>query len=81
MEEVQPWYNALAKITKVIHEQVVEVRTEPGDILTFDNIRLLHGRKAFTDTKDNTRHLVGAYLDWDEIFSKIRVLKENKNKM
>jgi gamma-butyrobetaine dioxygenase len=47
----------------------------PGDILTFDNIRMVHGRTGYTDQINNTRYIVGAYLDWDEIYSKLRVLK------
>lgn len=45
-----------------------------GEILTFDNTRMVHGRTGFTDETGNSRHLVGAYLDWDEIYSRIRVL-------
>jgi gamma-butyrobetaine dioxygenase len=47
-----------------------------GEILVFDNIRLVHGRKAYDDKPDNTRHLVGAYLDWDLAYSRIRVLRQ-----
>lgn len=42
-------------------------------MLTFSNIRLLHGRTAYEDKEGNIRHLVGAYLDWDEIYSRLRV--------
>lgn len=49
-----------------------------GDILTFSNIRILHGRTAYTDVTGNARHLVGAYIDWDEIYSRLRVLSEEE---
>lgn len=42
-----------------------------GDILTFDNHRVLHGRKAY----QGSRLLIGGYLDWDLIKSRTRVLK------
>jgi gamma-butyrobetaine dioxygenase len=42
----------------------------------FDNIRLLHGRKGYDDKPNNTRHLVGSYLDWDLAYSRIRVLRK-----
>lgn len=74
VHDAQLWYNALSKFVQLIHEESVEFRSEPGDILTFDNIRCIHGRKGFEDTKDNMRHLVGAYLDWDGIYSRWRVL-------
>lgn len=51
-----------------------------GDILTFDNTRCLHGRTEYTDQGNNVRHLIGAYLDWDEIYSRLRVLTLEKQK-
>lgn len=51
-----------------------------GDILTFDNTRCLHGRTGYTDQENNTRHLIGAYVDWDEIYSRLRVLTLAKQK-
>jgi gamma-butyrobetaine dioxygenase len=34
----------MAKFVELIHRERVEFKTEPGDILTFNNIRLIHGR-------------------------------------
>ena len=47
---------------------------QPGDILTFDNRRMLHGRGSFLLTEDSGRHLELGYLEWDEINSRLRVL-------
>lgn len=47
-----------------------------GSILCFDNSRIIHGRKEYQDTDDNERYIIGSYLDWDEIYSKFRVLKK-----
>ena len=47
-----------------------------GEIVTFHNSRVLHGRSAFTVTKVGSRHLEGAYIDWDEAYSRMRVLRE-----
>lgn len=44
-------------------------------MVTFDNLRILHGRTGFGDTVKGERHVQGAYLDWDEARSRIRVLK------
>lgn len=92
IEQVEDWYQALAKFVELITEESVSFKTAPGnaviyvfdnfimliifkgDILTFDNTRLVHGRTGYTDTDGNNRHLVGAYLDWDEIYSRLRVL-------
>lgn len=43
-------------------------------MLAFSNVRLLHGRTGYVDTDGDVRHLIGAYIDWDEIYSRLRVL-------
>ncbi|XP_058815777.1 gamma-butyrobetaine dioxygenase-like [Topomyia yanbarensis] len=80
LSSIEPWYRAMALFVKLIHREAVEFKTAPGDILTFSNIRMVHGRTGYTDTDDNTRHIVGAYLDWDEIYSRLRVLKSRLRK-
>lgn len=45
----------------------------PGDLVGFDNRRMLHGRDAF-DPAGGIRHLRGTYVDHDEVYSRIRVL-------
>ena len=45
----------------------------PGDLVGFDNRRILHGRDGF-DPGTGIRHLRGAYVDHDEVYSRIRVL-------
>lgn len=42
-----------------------------GEILAFDNHRILHGRKGY----QGSRLLIGGYLDWDLLRSRTRVLK------
>lgn len=49
----------------------------PGDLVTFDNSRLLHGRKSYVSSPDRVRHLEGAYLDWDEVMSRLRILRRS----
>lgn len=46
-----------------------------GDLVTFDNWRLLHGRKHYSSGGRTLRHLEGAYLDWDEVMSRLRILR------
>lgn len=48
-----------------------------GDVVTFDNSRLLHGRKSFVSNLDRVRHLEGVYLDWDEVMSRLRILRKS----
>jgi len=44
---------------------------EPGDLVGFDNRRILHGREAFET--GGKRHLRGIYIDQDEVRSTARV--------
>ena len=46
-----------------------------GQLLAFDNLRCLHGRTGFGIDMKGERHVQGAYVDWDEARSRIRVLK------
>lgn len=47
-----------------------------GDILAFDNTRLVHGRRGYKDTDKIQRFLVGMFLDWDELYSAMRVVRK-----
>lgn len=49
----------------------IEFRLGPGDLVVFDNQRVLHGRSAYTI---GHRHLQGCYADKDALNSTIRVL-------
>ena len=46
----------------------------PGDIVVFDNRRVLHGRDAFEPHAGTRRRLIGTYIDTDEFYSRLRVL-------
>ncbi|MGI9623447.1 MAG: TauD/TfdA family dioxygenase [Acidimicrobiales bacterium] len=47
---------------------------KPGDLVGFDNRRILHGREAF-DEGAGRRYLRGTYVDHDEVHSRVRVLE------
>ena len=48
----------------------VEITLRPGELVAFDNRRVLHGRRAFRATE--RRHLQGCYIDMDAILSSAR---------
>lgn len=75
IETVKPWYKAHSLVYELSQNFAGKFKTKAGDILVFDNIRLLHGRNAYEDKSDNVRKLIGAYVDWDEIYSRLRCLK------
>ena len=51
-------------------------RLSAGELIVFDNRRVLHSRNAF-DLKQGARHLQGCYVDNDELNSRIRVSERN----
>ncbi|MBS0366494.1 MAG: TauD/TfdA family dioxygenase [Proteobacteria bacterium] len=52
----------------------IRFRLERGELVMFDNCRLLHGRTAF-DPRQGARHLQGCYIDSDGPRSRYRVLR------
>jgi gamma-butyrobetaine dioxygenase len=53
----------------------IEYILKNGEMLVFDNKRVLHGRAAF-DPSSGARHLRGFYIEHNEINSRIRMLAE-----
>lgn len=73
---VLQFYKALKTFNSILMELSISVKTKPGDILVLDNTRVLHGRQAFEpDVSSGPRHIHNAYIDWDELRSKRRVLQ------
>ncbi len=48
----------------------IELTLQPGELVAFDNRRVLHGRRAFHSTE--RRHLQGCYIDIDAVHSTAR---------
>ncbi|MDA8937197.1 TauD/TfdA family dioxygenase [Candidatus Pelagibacter sp.] len=71
-------YKALHRFGNLLHDAKFQInfRLEPGDIFSFNNRRLLHGRTEF-DPNSGHRHLQGYYMDRDEIIGKLNYLKKN----
>ena len=69
---------ALRTFGAVIRDPALECRyrLRPGELLIFDNRRVLHGRAAF-DPSTGRRHLQGCYVDRDQLLSRIRVLERS----
>ena len=51
-----------------------EYRLQPGEMLVFNNQRLLHGRRAFQFVEGSKRHLIGCYANIDEMLNQYRML-------
>lgn len=75
--QFEPAYQALRRFTELTNDPAFQVvhRLAPGEMLVFDNHRLLHGRQALDLGAGGGRHLLGAYVDRDDLASRIRVLR------
>tara|TARA_B100001741_G_C16515278_1_gene581900 strand:+ start:57 stop:1190 length:1134 start_codon:yes stop_codon:yes gene_type:complete len=71
-------YKAHHRFGNLLHDDKFQIkfRLQPGDIFSFNNRRLLHGRTAFNPNSGN-RHLQGYYMDRDEIIGRLNFLKKN----
>jgi len=73
-ELVVPFYQAY----KLLHQKMREKSSEhvfdlrEGEVMVFNNRRLLHGRTAFDPTSGD-RHLQGCYIDMDDFLARLRV--------
>jgi len=67
------FYRALELFNRLINDPAYEItmRLAPGTALLFDNWRTLHGRRAYR----GYRRLCGAYLNKEDVESKVRVLR------
>ena len=74
-EQMAPWYRAYRHFWTLLHSPryQLEFALAPGEMVAFDNRRVLHGRRAF-DPSTGARHLQGTYLDRDMLESRLRVL-------
>lgn len=79
IDTVLPWYKAHSLFLELNEKFAARFKNKAGNILVFDNIRLLHGRSAYEDSSNNIRKLIGGYVDWDEIYSRLRCLKIKLN--
>lgn len=76
--EVDAFYRAYRRFWEMLRDPAWTLRfmLQPGAMIAFDNLRVLHGRDAF-DPNSGHRHLQGTYLDRDLIRSRQRVLERS----
>ena len=68
---VEPYYKAYRKFAEVVNSSdlLIEFRLQPGELVSFNNRRILHGRRGFS-LNGGVRHIQGAYVNIDEFNSK-----------
>ena len=67
------FYAALKSFEKIIEDTRFHINTplQPGELVVFDNARVLHSRTAF----EGNRHMEGAYLEWGAFYATWRSLQ------
>ncbi len=75
LHDLTAFYAARRTLDRLLRSVTFEIRflLRPGDLVMFDNRRLLHGRTGF-DPQQGIRHLQGCYIDMDGVHSRYRVL-------
>lgn len=76
-EDVEPYYEAYRTFSKLLDESPLQksVKMQPGDLVCFNNRRVLHGRKAFT-LNGGMRFFKGTYVNIDEFRNTFQVTSE-----
>ena len=73
-DRMLPFYQAYRAFSELIacsNYQAI-LKLEPGDLIMFDNRRVMHGRTAYTEPGE--RHLQGCYSDMDGLHSRLALL-------
>jgi gamma-butyrobetaine dioxygenase len=77
---LKKFYAAYRQLADLLREpaRAVIYRLQPGDLVLFDNTRILHGRTAFS-VDSGVRRLQGCYVDADGLYSSLAVLSRKRN--
>jgi gamma-butyrobetaine dioxygenase len=72
---VGAYYEAYRQFGRMLEapEYRIRFKLEPGDLFIVDNLRILHGRTAYSAAAGE-RHLQGCYADRDGLRSRLAVL-------
>ena len=78
-EVIDQSYRALRRFLEMTYQDQYRMvySFAPGDLVIFDNRRILHARKAF-DPATGNRHLQGTYVDRDELLCRIRMIEHQR---
>ena len=74
-ELVEPIHDAQRKLSALMRHPDFEIRfmLEPGDILAYDNQRVIHGRTPYDDSR-GARHLRSLEVSREEFHNRLRLL-------
>lgn len=71
----EAFYRAYTRFVAILADpdNTIEIELDAGEVVAFDNRRVLHGRTAFAADPD--RHLQGCCIDMDAIRSRARIAR------
>jgi len=80
-DQCQPFYAAYRHFAELLREPrfQLSMRLGNGDLVLFDNQRILHGRTGFASAR-HPRHLRGCYLTRDSVYSETALLRRRMNR-
>jgi len=72
---IRSFYAAYRHYAEILEREELQTvfKLQPGELMLFDNTRILHARKAYSAA--GSRHLQGAYSDLDGLYSSLRILE------
>ncbi|XP_065882771.1 gamma-butyrobetaine dioxygenase-like isoform X4 [Dysidea avara] len=75
--DVEPYYQAYLLLAKLFNtsERLLKFRLLPGQLISFNNRRILHGRNSFhSKERGGVRHFEGLFINVDESNSQFHLL-------
>ena len=76
-QEMEAFYHAYRLLGRLIEDpnNMVKFRLNTSDMMATNNLRVMHGRTSY-DVNSGDRHLQLSYMDYDDVLSRIRMIKK-----
>ena len=75
--KMDEFYHAYRLLGKLVEDpnNMVKFRLNTSDMMATNNLRVMHGRTSY-DVNSGDRHLQLSYMDYDDVLSRIRMIKK-----
>ena len=76
-DQITPWYQAYLAFHRRLHapRAALAITIQPGEVVVFDNRRILHGRAAYDGRASEGRWLQGCYAEIDGLMATLARLQ------
>jgi len=77
IEKMEAFYHAYRMLGQLVEDphNMVKFRLNTSDMMATNNLRVMHGRTSY-DVNSGDRHLQLSYMDYDDVLSRIRMIKK-----